>query len=100
MVTDLEMNGVLRGAVEEFNLCKNLRQGDVLFAECVRTYATITVNAQEWLHRLEVELQPLRTVAGSRHVPATSRPSFRTTRVRARLLTCTASALSQTSFHF
>ena len=24
MVTDLEMNGVLRGAVEEFNLCKNL----------------------------------------------------------------------------
>jgi len=86
VVTDLEMNGVLRGAVEEFNLCKNLRQGDVLFAECVRTYATITVNAQEWLHRLEVELQPLRTVAGSRHVPATSRPSFRTTRVRAPLV--------------
>ena len=87
MVTDLEMNGVLRGAVEEFNLCKNLREGDVLFAECVRTYATITVNAQEWLHRLEVELQPLRAVVvGSRHVPATSRPSFRTTRVRAPLV--------------
>ena len=30
MVTDLEMNGTLRGAVEEFNLCRNLRPDDVI----------------------------------------------------------------------
>ena len=30
MVTDIEMNGTLRGAVEEYNLCVNLRPNDVL----------------------------------------------------------------------
>ena len=28
----------------------------MLFAECVRTFATVTVDAQQWLHRLELEL--------------------------------------------
>ena len=47
MITDIEMNSTLRGAVEEFNLCRNLRHNDVLFAECIRTYATVDVNAQQ-----------------------------------------------------
>ena len=51
------MNGTLRGAVEEFNLCMNLRAKDVLFAECIRTFATVHVDAQQWMHRLEVELE-------------------------------------------
>ena len=59
----------------------------VLFAECVRTYPTCTVNAQEWLHRLEVERQVhRREVIAPRHVPVTSKPAFRTNRVRAPLV--------------
>ena len=60
MITDIEMNGTLRGAVEEFNLCANLRSNDVLFAECVRTFNTITLNAQPFFYRLEVELGRLK----------------------------------------
>ena len=87
MVTDLEMNGTLRGAVEEFKLCRNLRPDDALFAECIRTFPTCTVNAQEWLHRLEVERQARRAqVVASRHVPVASKPAFRTNRVRAPLV--------------
>ena len=59
MITDLEMGSTLRGAVELFNLAKNLRRGDVLFAECVRTFSNQDVDARAWLHRLEVELQRL-----------------------------------------
>ena len=36
---------------------KNLRKEDVLFAECVRTFATRDVDARAWLHRVDVELQ-------------------------------------------
>ena len=36
MITDIEMNGTARGAVETFNLCSNLRSKDALVAECVR----------------------------------------------------------------
>ena len=38
MVTDLEMHGTYRGAVEISQLCRNLRSNDVLFAECFRTF--------------------------------------------------------------
>ena len=31
MITDLEMNGTVRGAVEEFNLASSLRHGDTFF---------------------------------------------------------------------
>ena len=34
MITDLEVNSTYRGAVEVFNLCRNLHKQDVLFAEC------------------------------------------------------------------
>ena len=37
MITDLEMNGTLRGAAEEFNFCINRTPQDVLFAECIRS---------------------------------------------------------------
>ena len=57
LITDIEMSGTLRGAVEVFNLASNLRHGDVLFAECIRTFPSRTVNAAEWFHRLEVEAQ-------------------------------------------
>ena len=33
MITDMEMNSTYRGAVEVFNLCRNLHSNDVLFAE-------------------------------------------------------------------
>ena len=29
MITDIEMNGTIRGSVEVFNLASNLREGDV-----------------------------------------------------------------------
>ena len=35
MITDVEMNGTVRGAVELFNLASRLRHGDALFAECL-----------------------------------------------------------------
>ena len=57
MITDLEMNNTLRGAVETFNLARHLRREDVLFAECVRTFTTQDVDARAWLHRLHLELQ-------------------------------------------
>jgi hypothetical protein len=47
MVTDIEMNSTLRGAAEEVNLCVNLRPNDVLFAECVCTFPTETMDAQQ-----------------------------------------------------
>ena len=77
MVTDIEMNGAVRGAVELFNLCRNLRKSDALFAECVRTFCTISVDAQTWLRRLEVELQHVDVLETLAVVPPTSRPNVR-----------------------
>ena len=51
MLTEIEMNGTLRGAVEEANLCINLNPHDVLFAECVRTLATETLDFSPWFQR-------------------------------------------------
>ena len=56
MITDLEMKGTLRGAVECFNLCVNLREADSLFQECIRTFRTVSFPGSAFLHRLEVEL--------------------------------------------
>ena len=55
MITDLEMNGTYRGAVEIFNLCRHLHTQDVLLAECIRTFGTVTLDGRAWLHRLCVE---------------------------------------------
>ena len=38
MVTDIEMNGTARGAVDEFNLCVFLKQSDALCQECIRIF--------------------------------------------------------------
>ena len=75
MITDIEMNGTLRGAVEQYNLSANLRANDVLFAECVRTFATVSVNAQAWLHRLELEMQKVVEMKVNTLVPATKVPN-------------------------
>ena len=47
MITDIEMNGALRGAVEEHNLCVQLRSNDALFAECIRTFPSVELSAQQ-----------------------------------------------------
>ena len=44
MITDLEMNSTYRGAVEVFNLCRNLHPQDALFAECIRTFNEHTLD--------------------------------------------------------
>ena len=56
MITDLEMNGTYRGAVEIFNLCRHLQENDVLSAECTRTFPSISLDGRAWLERLKVEL--------------------------------------------
>ena len=55
MITDLEMNGTYRGAVEVFNLCRHLDAQDVLMAECVRTFDTTNIDGRAWLNRLIIE---------------------------------------------
>ena len=77
MITDNEMNSTLRGAIEEFNLCCNLYPGDVLFAECIRTFPTVSVDAQQWLHRLNVELERTAEMRVDVFVPATRKPNVR-----------------------
>ena len=46
LITDIEMNSTYRGAVEIFNLSRNLNEKDVLFAECIRTFKEHTVDAR------------------------------------------------------
>ena len=53
MVTDLECNGVCRGAVEVTNLAANLNKTDALAQECVRTFPTQHLDGRIWLHRLD-----------------------------------------------
>ena len=53
LITDIEMNSTYRGAVELFNLARNLNERDVLFAECIRTFNEHTVDGRAWLYRLE-----------------------------------------------
>jgi hypothetical protein len=52
LITDLEMNSTYRGAVEVFNLCRHLKQNDVLFAECIRTFGSRVVDGRGWMERL------------------------------------------------
>ena len=51
MVTDLECNGVCRGAVEVTNLAANLHKTDALAQECVRTFPTQHLDGRLWIHR-------------------------------------------------
>ena len=83
MITDIEMNGTIRGAVEEFNLCTILRINDVLFAECIRTFPTVHVNAQQWLYCLEVEQGNCASMKVTTSVPATRTPHAKSLNSRA-----------------
>ena len=83
MIADLEMNGTIRGAVEEFNLCISLRLNDALFAECVRTFAAVRANAQQWLRRLEVKLGQVGQMQVAVFVPPTRKPNVRSIRSKA-----------------
>ena len=83
MITDIEMNSTLRGAVGEFNLCVNLKANDVLFAECIRAFPTIHVNCQAWFHRLEVETARCADMAVTVLVPPSRRPNARSLRSKA-----------------
>ena len=83
MITDVEMNSTLRGAVEEFNLCMNLRVNDVLFAECIRTFPTIHLDCQTWFRRLDLETNRCDDIKISVLVPPTRRPNVRSLRSKA-----------------
>ena len=80
MITDIEMNGTTRGAVEVFNLASNMREGDALFPEFIRTFPTRDLDARSWLHRLNVEIQKTETATTISLVPITKTPQVRTER--------------------
>lgn len=84
LVTDLEMNSTFRGAVEVFNLCRNLREGDVLFAECIRTFSSMTLDGRAWMQRLEVYHMPSKYNASSlqEFVPPTRKPNVKSAHAR------------------
>ena len=77
MITDIEMNGTIRGAVEEFHLCINLRGNDALFAECIRSFPTVVVDAQNWLHRLALETEQVSEMQVTAMVPPNKKPQLR-----------------------
>jgi hypothetical protein len=55
LVRDLEGNGIVRTAVETCNLAVHSDERDVLSAECIRTFASVTFPAMLLLRREEVE---------------------------------------------
>ena len=52
LMTEIEMNSTYRGAVEVFNLCRNLHPNDVLCAECFRTFNSANIDGRSWMYRL------------------------------------------------
>ena len=85
LITDMEMNSAYRGAVEVFNLCKNLHKNDVLFAECIRTFKSHDIDGRSWMYRLEATEQHKHFVTSSiqNYVPPTKKPNVKTDRSRA-----------------
>ena len=55
LVRDLEAKGIIRTAVEALNLSTHAAQKDVLSAECMRTFPSVTFPANLLLKREEVE---------------------------------------------
>ena len=55
LVKDLEAKGIIRTAVEALNLSAHAAQKDVLSAECMRTFPSVTFPANLLLKREEVE---------------------------------------------
>ena len=57
LVKDLEAKGIIRTAVEGVNLALFANHEDVLMAECIRTFPTVTFPASLLLKREEIETQ-------------------------------------------
>ena len=55
LVRDLEAKGILRTSVETTNLSIHLNEMDILEAECIRTFPTVTFPANLLLKREEIE---------------------------------------------
>ena len=83
MVTDLECNGTLRGAVEGFNLCAFFHEHDSTAQECVRTFMTVSLPGNAFLHRLDTELGAAGAFCVSTWIPPTRRPKERSQRAQA-----------------
>ena len=79
MITDLEMNSTYRGAVEVFNLCRNLHKSDALFAECIRTFNSHSLDGCSWLYRLEASQlsKALKEHTLQTFIPPTKKPNRR-----------------------
>jgi hypothetical protein len=77
LVKDLEMKGTIRTAVESVNLSLHADHADVLMAECIRTFPTVTFPASLLLKREEVET---RTVSGTSVIAALHQSHGSTTR--------------------
>jgi hypothetical protein len=81
------MNSTFRGAVEVFNLCRNLRERDALFAECVRTFEEFSLDGRTWMYRLESATngkfhgEPLQE-----YVPASKKPNVRSSSTKPNLV--------------
>ena len=78
------MNSTYRGAVEIFNLVRNLHPHDVLFAECIRTFSEYTIDGRAWLYRLDAAhmTESLKKYDLRSYIPPTRRPNVRTNRSR------------------
>ena len=55
LVKDLELKGTIRTAVEGVNLSLHWNEADILAAECIRTFPTVTFPATLLLKREEAE---------------------------------------------
>ena len=82
MAIDLEMNGVYRGAVEQANLSSNLKRNDVLFPECIRTFATRSIDTQVFFHRLNIALQRHVSLQYNVYIPPTHQPRSQSRHVK------------------
>ena len=85
LITDMEMNSTYRGAVEVFNLCRNLHPHDVLFAECIRTFSSCTIDGRSWMYKLDgTQLnRSMKECCLQSYIPPTKKPNVRTDRSKA-----------------
>ena len=59
LIKDLELKGMIRTAVEGVNLSLHWNDPDILAAECIRTFPTVTFPASLLLRREEAETNKL-----------------------------------------
>ena len=79
LITDLEMNSTYRGAVEITNLCRHLHPHDTLFAECVRTFGSQSLEGWSWLKRMEniFKKEKAHGPIAQTYIPPTKKPNKR-----------------------